>query len=91
MTTTIPACTSTAFLSGAIVPGSIFKLVTLAAAIDNKDDIYDWTYECTGELQLGDDVITCPNAHGTVDIARALSVSCNCALGNSHWKWAAKS
>lgn len=69
------------FLSGAIVPGSIFKLVTLAAAIDNKDDIYDWTYECTGELQLGDDVITCPNAHGTVDIARALSVSCNCAFG----------
>lgn len=69
------------FLSGAIVPGSIFKLVTLAAAIENNDDIYDWSYECTGELRLGNDVITCPNAHGNVDIAKALSVSCNCAFG----------
>ncbi|MDO4541283.1 MAG: penicillin-binding transpeptidase domain-containing protein [Bacillota bacterium] len=67
------------FYSGRIVPGSIFKLVTTAAAIDNKSDLDSWSYTCTGRLELGDDAITCPNAHGTVDIGQALTVSCNCA------------
>ena len=69
------------FYSGKIVPGSIFKLVTTAAAIEHKSDLDAWTYQCTGRLELGNDAITCPNAHGTVDIGKALTVSCNCAYG----------
>ena len=38
-----------------------------------------WTYTCTGRKELGNDAITCPNPHGTVDIGEALTVSCNCA------------
>ncbi|MEG2148629.1 MAG: penicillin-binding transpeptidase domain-containing protein [Clostridiales bacterium] len=67
------------FYSGKIVPGSIFKLVTTAAAIDNMADLDSWEYTCNGELQLGNDRITCPNPHGTVGIDKALTVSCNCA------------
>lgn len=70
------------FYSGKIVPGSIFKLVTTAAAIENKSDLDSWSYQCTGEYQLGNDTITCPNAHGTVDVGKALTVSCNCAYAN---------
>lgn len=67
------------FYSGRIVPGSIFKLVTTAAAIDNISDLDSWSYTCTGSMELGNDRITCPYVHGTVDIGKALTVSCNCA------------
>ncbi len=67
------------FYSGRIVPGSIFKLVTTAAALDKMNNLSAWTYTCTGRKELGNDAITCPNPHGTVDIGEALTVSCNCA------------
>ena len=66
-------------LSATFVPGSIFKLVTTAAAIDNLSDLSSWSYECTGALEFGPDRITCPSAHGTVDLPQALAMSCNCA------------
>lgn len=67
------------FLSSAIVPGSIFKLVTTAAVIDNLSGIDDFTYTCTGVSYYGNDRITCPSAHGTMDFYGALANSCNCA------------
>jgi peptidoglycan glycosyltransferase len=71
------------FLSARLVPGSIFKLVTAAAALEQIPDIDSWTYTCTGELPLGTaetDRVTCPEAHGTVTLKDALAVSCNCAF-----------
>lgn len=67
------------FFSSAIVPGSIFKLVTTAAVIDNLSDADDFTYTCTGVSYYGNDRITCPFAHGTMDFYGALANSCNCA------------
>ncbi len=67
------------FLSSAIVPGSIFKLVTTAAAIENLSGLDDWSYECTGVKYYGNDKITCPHAHGRVSFEGALANSCNCA------------
>ncbi|MDO4745315.1 MAG: penicillin-binding transpeptidase domain-containing protein [Bacillota bacterium] len=67
------------FTSATFVPGSIFKLVTAAAAIENFDDAYTWTVECTGSIDYGHgDEVTDMSVHGTVDLRKALEVSCNC-------------
>ena len=65
------------FLSGTFVPGSVFKTVTLAAAIETLPDLFGRTFTCTGSCQVGDDVVTCPSAHGEMDIAGAYAKSCN--------------
>ena len=70
------------FTSATFVPGSIFKLVTAAAAIENLDDAYTWTINCTGSVSYGGDyAVTDTSAHGTVDLKKALEVSCNCYFG----------
>ncbi|MBQ8238373.1 MAG: penicillin-binding protein [Oscillospiraceae bacterium] len=60
-------------------PGSIFKIVTTAAALETIDDIQQQTFECTGAVAYGPDTVTCENAHGTVDLKKAMRKSCNCA------------
>lgn len=70
------------FTSATFVPGSIFKLVTAAAAIENLDDAYTWTIDCTGSVSYGGDyAVTDLSAHGVVDLEKALEVSCNCYFG----------
>ncbi len=68
------------FLSSTFVPGSVFKLITAAAAIDRIGDIYDREFKCTGSITVGSDTITCPEAHGKLSFEDALAVSCNCAF-----------
>lgn len=66
------------FFSGTYPPGSTFKIVTTAAAIEKKTDLDSFTYTCTGALQIGEDTITCPYAHGqNMNINQCLSSSCN--------------
>ena len=72
------------FISNRMVPGSTFKLITANAAIDSMKDYEDFSYRCTGSEQYGKakvDTVKCAYAHGTVDIQKALEVSCNCAFG----------
>lgn len=70
------------FTSATFVPGSIFKLVTAAAAIENLDDAYSWEINCTGSVSYGGEyAVTDVSAHGTVDLEKALEVSCNCYFG----------
>ena len=68
------------FLSSTFTPGSIFKLVTTAAAIEHIPDISDQTFDCTGSLDLDGGTITCPTAHGQLSFEDALAVSCNCTF-----------
>lgn len=65
------------FLSGTFVPGSVFKLVTLEAAIENLPDLFERTWTCTGSTPVGGGAVTCPVAHGEMDISGALASSCN--------------
>ncbi len=67
------------FLSSTYTPGSTFKIVTAAAALENLDTD-SFTFECTGALEIGGDTITCPSAHGALDFDTALAKSCNCAF-----------
>lgn len=66
-------------LSAVYTPGSVFKVITAAAALENIPNIEERTFTCTGSLQIGDDVITCPYAHGEMDFYDAFAHSCNCA------------
>ena len=67
------------FTSATFVPGSIFKLVTAAAALENFDDAESWTVGCTGSIDYGHgDKVTDLAVHGTVNLKKALEVSCNC-------------
>lgn len=66
------------FFSSTYPPGSVFKLVTTAAAIEQKKDLDQFRYTCTGSLEVDGDVITCPYAHGeNMDIKQCLATSCN--------------
>ncbi len=70
-------------LSSTVVPGSIFKVVTATAALETLPDIHSFEYYCPGFLEYGTsetDVVTCPYAHGQVDLEGALAVSCNGAF-----------
>ena len=70
------------FTSGTFVPGSIFKLLTAAASIENLDDAYSYQINCTGSVDYGHgDKVTDMSVHGTVDLKKALEVSCNCYFG----------
>lgn len=69
-------------LSSTATPGSTFKLVTTAAALENIEGINGWSFKCTGKYEIEGEKITCQSAHGTVDIYGALSKSCNCAYAS---------
>lgn len=69
------------FLSSNLIPGSIFKLLTSAAAIENYNALDSWSYYCEGVNYINGEKITCTSAHGTVDFEDALAVSCNCGFG----------
>ena len=68
------------FIQSAYIPGSIFKVVTTAAALDSVKDILDRTFTCDGVYEYGIDRVTCQKAHGTLALKQALAKSCNCSF-----------
>ena len=68
------------FVQSVYIPGSIFKIVTMAAALEELEDIRQMTYHCTGTHSYGVDAVTCEYAHGELDLDSALAQSCNCAF-----------
>ena len=69
------------FLSSTYTPGSTFKIVTTAAALETVPDIEDFSFHCTGSVSYGDHSITCPSTHGWLNLSDALANSCNGAFG----------
>ena len=53
-------------MSSSYTPGSIFKIVTAAAAIENIPDLFERTWECNGREEIGGNDITCVDEHGTI-------------------------
>lgn len=81
------------FLSGVLTPGSIFKLVTSAAAIEKLSDkqLDKFSFECDGVHEIDGVKIRCTEAHGKVDFDGALAKSCNGAFAELSRKIGAKS
>lgn len=66
------------FLQSAYIPGSIFKIVTTAAALERITDIRRQQFTCTGSYRVGADRVTCEVPHGKVNLRSAMTKSCNC-------------
>ena len=68
------------FFMGLYTPGSTFKVLTAACAIENIPDIYDRTFTCNGKVQIGEGYVICNGTHGKVSFEKALNKSCNVAF-----------
>lgn len=68
------------FVQAAYTPGSIFKIVTLAAALDSIPGVEEQTFTCTGRWDDTEKTVTCEDAHGTQSLIEAFSNSCNCTF-----------
>ena len=60
-------------------PGSVFKVVTFAAAIEEGLVDMNTTFHCTGVIQIANRRMHCHNrnGHGTLTLAQGLMNSCN--------------
>lgn len=68
------------FTQSKYIPGSIFKIVTLAAALETVPGIQEQRFTCTGTYIIQNGDITCERAHGNLSLKDAFSNSCNCAF-----------
>ncbi len=64
-------------LSGQYTPGSTFKIVTLAAALENISGVEDEIFTCNGSTKIGGKEITCMHVHGDITMKEGLAQSCN--------------
>ncbi len=68
------------FIQSKYIPGSIFKVVTLAAALEDNPAVAQQTFTCTGSYAIGAEEITCEIPHETQTLKEAFCNSCNCAF-----------
>ncbi len=66
---------------GTYAPGSVFKIVTAIAALENNVCDETQVFECSGQITIEGVTLKCTAAeegHGSVDMGQAMAVSCNC-------------
>ena len=68
------------FTQSTYIPGSIYKIVTLAAALETIPDIMEQKFQCSGTYLIGNQEITCEDKHYNQDVKMAFRNSCNCAF-----------
>ena len=68
------------FLQSSYTPGSIFKIATLAAAVESVPDFLSHTFTCTGLYEIGTGDVTCEGAHGEQTLKETFANSCNCGF-----------
>lgn len=67
-------------LSASFTPGSVFKLVTAAAAIETVPDMDSRQFYCEGAYEIAGVSIKCSGTHYTQTFEQALANSCNVAF-----------
>ena len=70
-------------LQGLYTPGSVFKIVTLAAALEHDPDVVNQMFTCSGSWSYEGGSIVCAGktAHGEISLKTALAKSCNVTFG----------
>ena len=66
------------FTQVSYVPGSVFKIVTTAAALDTLENARELEFRCKGVYEMSGGKVKCTGEHGKIDLERALRKSCNC-------------
>ena len=69
-------------ISSSFTPGSVFKIITSAAAIENIDDLYERTFYCPGNITVNGEKITCMEHHGAINFEDGMAKSCNIVFAN---------
>lgn len=66
-------------VSDSYEPGSVFKIITAAAAFEENAVEMDMNYYCSGKIQVSDRTIKCHkrSGHGSQDFTEGLMNSCN--------------
>lgn len=67
-------------LSASFTPGSVFKLVTAAATIENIDQLSEKRYYCEDEYYIAGVPIVCMHSHYNQTFEKAMANSCNVAF-----------
>ena len=67
-------------INGSFTPGSIFKLITSAAAIENIKDIDSRRITNAASVDVAGVTVKCTGVHGSQTFEDALANSCNCAF-----------
>ncbi len=62
----------------AYAPGSTFKMMIAAAALQEGIITESSTFNCPGSFYLGGTTFKCHGAHGNISVVRAIEQSCNC-------------
>lgn len=68
------------FTQSNYIPGSIFKIVTLAAALETIPNITEQTFVCRGKYKIGNNTVICDGTHWEQSLKQAFRNSCNCAF-----------
>ncbi len=68
------------FTQATFIPGSIFKIVTMAAVLEKAPHLLEETFVCNDVYQMGADVVTCGHIHGRQTLKEAFRNSCNCVF-----------
>ena len=66
------------FTQSTYVPGSVFKVVTTAAALDTMKNAMEIEFRCEGVYEMSGGKVKCTGTHGTIGLEKALAKSCNC-------------
>jgi stage V sporulation protein D (sporulation-specific penicillin-binding protein) len=67
-------------ISDVYEPGSTFKLIAAASALESGSATSKSTYYCGGSIHVGDYDLHCLHSHGTQNLKVAVGNSCNPAL-----------
>lgn len=68
-------------VQGLYPPGSVFKIVVAAAALESGSISVEDTFNCSGKVKINGVDLICeekPEGHGTLNLKEAFAKSCNC-------------
>lgn len=73
-------------------PGSVFKIITLASALENLPNVRQEEFSCSGIWNYSEYALRCAggSAHGEMSLSQAFAKSCNVTFGQLAYRIGAK-